>query len=126
MDGSNQSPDRELWERFVSRGDEESFNFLVQRYKLRLFDVASRVLNDSHAAEDVVQRVFVRLLQRKKDLTEITSLESWLYKATLNLSLNVKKSVERRNRRETAEAVSPASATPREAAANARVAKRTR
>lgn len=112
-------PDKELWHDFVLRGREDSFDVLVQRHKLRLFDVAFRVLRDPHAAEDIVQRVFIWLLQRKDELVGIESVQGWLYKATLNLSLRMKTSIQRRKCREKAEQISRVVETPRESAVRA-------
>ncbi len=111
--------DRELLEDFVRKGHEDSFNVLVQHYKLRLFNAAYRVLYDRHAAEDVVQKVFIALLERKNDLTKIESLDAWLYRTTLNISLNIKKGLLRRKQREESAATSSAAENPREAAARA-------
>jgi len=122
MDASDRSAsDKDLWADFVSNGHDDSFNVLVQRYKLKLFDVAFRVLYNRHAAEDAVQGVFIQLLQRKSELLEIESLQSWLYKAVLNSALNMKTSTERRREREKAQQIPSALETPRELAARAEV-----
>ncbi len=115
--------DRELLDDFVKNGHEDSFNVLVQHYKLRLFNVAFRVLQDRFAAEDVVQKVFMTLLERKDELNALESLKSWLYKSTLNISLNVKRSVRRRENREKLAEVFSLPETPREAAARAELRK---
>ena len=124
MERSNQSArDKALLDGFVREGREESFNALVQHYKLRLFNAAFRVLNDEHAAEDVVQKAFIKLLERRNELTEVRSLQSWLYKMALNLSLDMKKSMRRRKDREKAEKASSSPETPREAAFRGEVRK---
>jgi len=115
--------DKELLEDFVKREHEDSFNVLVQDYKLRLFNVAFRVLHDRHAAEDVVQKVFITLLERKSGLTDLESLQSWLYRTTLNLSLNMKKSMRRREDREKVRETYSEAESPREAAARAELRK---
>ncbi|MDP2897187.1 MAG: sigma-70 family RNA polymerase sigma factor [bacterium] len=111
--------DRELLEDFVKRGHEDSFNVLVQDYKLRLFNVAFRVLHDRHAAEDAIQKVFLTLLEQKDQLADVESLQAWLYRTTLNVSLNIKKSRQRREEREKAGEASREGESPREAAAKA-------
>lgn len=120
MERSEQAvSDRELMEDFAREGREESFNLLVQRHKAGLFNVAYRVLYDRHAAEDVVQRVFIRAVERKTELTEVESLRSWLYKTALNLSLKMKQRARSRSDREKAVRVSPSPESPRDAAARA-------
>ena len=107
--------DKELMESFV-RGDEESFDALVQRHKERLFNVAYRVLYDRQAAEDVVQRVFIRLAERRDELADVRSVQAWLYAATLNLSLDLQKTMRRRKEREKAVEDSLRAEGPREVA----------
>jgi RNA polymerase sigma factor (sigma-70 family) len=120
MERSYQSlSDKELLGSFVRNGDEEAFNCLVQRHKLGLFNVAFRVLYDRHAAEDVVQRVFVRLVQRKAELANVRSPEPWLYATTLNLSIDVQRNAGSRRRREKAVGGFPGPETPRDVAMNA-------
>jgi len=111
--------DKELLEDFVKRGHEDSFSVLVHHYKLRLFNVAFHVLNDRYAAEDVVQKVFMRLLERKNELASVESLKSWLYRTALNLSLNMKRSTRRREDREKSDETYPTPESPREGAARA-------
>lgn len=107
--------DKELMDGFV-RGDEESFDALVQRHKERLFNAAYRVLYDPQAAEDVVQRVFIRLAERRDELADVRSVQAWLYAATLNLSLDVQKTMRRRKEREKAVEDSSRTEGPREVA----------
>jgi len=106
---------KELLNGFV-RGDEESFNVLVQRQKLRLFNLAYRVLYDRQSAEDVVQKVLIRLAERKDDLRKVRSVQAWLYAATLNLSLDMQKRMRRRKEREKVAGNSSRPESPREVA----------
>jgi RNA polymerase sigma-70 factor (ECF subfamily) len=124
MEASNPSAsDKELLEDFVLKRHEESFDTLVQRYKAALFNVAYRVLYDRQAAEDVVQRVFLRLFERREELIEVESLRSWLYTTALHLSFDMKKTRRRRRDREKAGAATPTEDTPREAAVKAELGK---
>ncbi|NQT81479.1 RNA polymerase sigma factor, partial [bacterium] len=117
MECSSQSlTDKELLDGFVRNGSEELFSVLVQRHKLALFNIAFRVLYDKHAAEDVVQKVFVKLVRRKDELINVRSPQPWLYATTLNLSLHIQESMQRRKKREDAGERSLRPETPREAA----------
>ncbi|MEI9806947.1 MAG: sigma factor [Bacteroidota bacterium] len=44
-------------------------------------------------AEEIVQDVFLKLWFQRKNLTEIRSLESWLFILTKNLTLNCLKKI---------------------------------
>ena len=107
--------DQELLEDFV-RGDEESFDVLVQRHKLKLFSVAYRVLYHRQAAEDVVQRVFIRLAAQMNNLVKVRSVQAWLYAATLNLALDIQKTMRKRKEREKVAGNSSRPESPREVA----------
>ena len=48
------SPDQELLERFLD-GSESAFEALVRRHGAMVLQVAQRLLNNSHDAEDVFQ-----------------------------------------------------------------------
>lgn len=58
-----------------------------QHYKL-LCNAANKIINDREAAEDVVQEVFVKLWNKRTELTVIQSLKSYLFRATVNTALN--------------------------------------
>ncbi|MDP2899275.1 MAG: sigma-70 family RNA polymerase sigma factor [bacterium] len=117
MERSDQPPDdKELWQDFVLKGREESFHLLVQRHKLGLFNAAYRILYDTHAAEDIVQRVFVAFIERKNELANVGSLQCWLYRATFNQAINMKKLRRRTKDRERVAETPSTPETPRETA----------
>ncbi len=117
MEDSSQSlTDKELWDGFVRDGGEEFLSALLERYKLTLFNIAFRVLYDRYGAEDVVQKVFVKLARRKDELINVGSPQLWLYASTLNMSLDVQESMKRRKKREKAQENSFSTETPRDAA----------
>ncbi|WP_316818568.1 RNA polymerase sigma-70 factor [Pedobacter nyackensis] len=47
-----------------------------------------KIVGDKNIAEDIVEEVFVNLLNSKKEFTEGDNLKAWLYTATRNASLN--------------------------------------
>jgi RNA polymerase sigma-70 factor (ECF subfamily) len=108
--------DKELLDGFLRDGSEEALGTLIQRHKHTLFNIAFRVLYDRDAAEDVVQRVFIKLVRRKNELINIRSPQAWLYATTLNLSLDTQENMQRRKKRENAGERSLRPETPREAA----------
>jgi len=115
--------DRALLDSFIQDGREESFDALLQRYKLKLLNLAFRVLYDRHAAEDVVQNVFIRLVQRKDELINLQSAQSWLYATTVYLSLNMQRTKRRMKKREQAAEGWTCPETPRQAAMRAEARK---
>jgi RNA polymerase sigma-70 factor, ECF subfamily len=53
-----------------------------------LCNAANKILNDKDASEDVVQEVFIKMWAKREDLGLVRSIKSYLYKATVNTSLN--------------------------------------
>jgi RNA polymerase sigma-70 factor (ECF subfamily) len=61
---------------------------LVATYSALLFRVAHSVLRSRAEAEDVVQDVFVRVLERRRMLGEIRDMRVWLIRIAWNLALD--------------------------------------
>lgn len=53
-----------------------------------LCNAANKILNDADTAEDVVQDVFVKFWSKRENMNIIHSVKSYLYRATINTSLN--------------------------------------
>ncbi len=74
--------------------------FLTQHR--RLFKVAYHLTSSRHEAEDVVQDVFVRLHERLAQFHGEAKLSTWLYRMTVNASLDALRRFKRRQKWETA------------------------
>ena len=61
---------------------------LVRDHSSLLYRVALSILRNPAEAEDVVQDVFVRVLERRNQLAEITDLRPWLVRIAWNLALD--------------------------------------
>jgi RNA polymerase sigma-70 factor (ECF subfamily) len=79
--------DNELIELF-QHGDDSAFNHLVLRYQEKVYWVARRFVNDHDAADDVAQEVFCKVYESLKDFRNESSVYTWLYRITVNISLN--------------------------------------
>jgi RNA polymerase sigma-70 factor (ECF subfamily) len=79
--------DPSLIERFLG-GDEQAFNELVRRHRERVYWTARRVVGSHEEADDVVQEVFVRMYRGLAEFRGEANLATWLYRVTMNLSLN--------------------------------------
>lgn len=73
--------------------------FLAQHQ--RLFRIAYHLTVSRHEAEDIVQEVFVRLHERRAQFQGKAQLSTWLYRMTVNASLDVLRRFKRRQKRET-------------------------
>jgi RNA polymerase sigma-70 factor (family 1) len=65
-----------------------AFQLIFDRYRNHIYRVALSFLKTPAAAEEVVQDVFIKLWYHRKNLTEIQSLESWLFVVAKNVTLN--------------------------------------
>ena len=61
---------------------------LVQAYSALLFRVAFSILRSPSEAEDVVQDVFLRVLQKESTLPELRDPRVWLVRIAWNLALD--------------------------------------
>ena len=61
---------------------------LVEAYSSLVFRVAHSVLRSPSEAEDVVQDVFVRVLEHRRTLTGIRDMRVWLVRIAWNLALD--------------------------------------
>ncbi|MCL2641282.1 MAG: sigma-70 family RNA polymerase sigma factor [Phycisphaerales bacterium] len=95
--------DWELLRRWVGGRDEVAFGELVGRHVGMVYGSAVRMLGRTRGAEDVVQAVFLLLVQRAGRMRKtegVVTLAGWLYRVTGYCVRNVRKQEGRRTRRE--------------------------
>src|SRR5258708_5080826 len=61
---------------------------LVEIYSPLLFRVAHSILRSRAEAEDVVQDVFVRILEHRRSLMTVRDMRVWLIRIAWNLALD--------------------------------------
>ena len=76
-----------------SAREEVDLATLVETYSRLLFRVAHSVLRSRAEAEDVVQDVFVRVIERRRSLREIREMQVWLVRIAWNLALDRRRRV---------------------------------
>lgn len=67
---------------------------LVETYSRLLFRVAHSVLRSRAEAEDVVQDVFVRVIERRRSLLTIRDMRVWLVRIAWNLALDRRRRIQ--------------------------------
>lgn len=80
--------DDQFWIENIQKGDEESFEFLFKKYYLPLTRFAWRYVNSKAIAEELVQEIFTKVWEKRKDLDTTGSVRSYLYSSVRNLSIN--------------------------------------
>lgn len=64
------------------RGDATAWPVMVKRYQRLVYAIVTRTGVDEHAAADVFQTVFTRLLQHLPRITEPSRLQAWIVTTT--------------------------------------------
>lgn len=68
----------------LKKNDHDSFQRLFECYSKPLFKFSLSYLKSKEAAEDVVQEVFLKIWDNKKDIRTDTSFQSYLFTIALN------------------------------------------
>lgn len=97
----------------IRQGDARSLQRLIDRYWTPLHAFATRLIGSADAADDVVQRAFIRLWERREAWLPGSDPRLILYTVVRNLALNELESDRARVRRQSQPRASPpAIATP--------------
>lgn len=83
--------DQRLVERCL-KGDQEAFAELVVRYQRPIYHMAFRVLGNAEDAREITQSVFLKVAERLDDYNPRFKFFSWIYRITINASLNLRRS----------------------------------
>ncbi len=74
----NQTSDNELMHN-LSRGDLEAFDQIFSKYSDRLFGFALSYLKSKEDTENLVQDIFIKVWENRKNLKKDSSLKSYLF-----------------------------------------------
>jgi RNA polymerase sigma-70 factor, ECF subfamily len=75
--------------RAFQQGDSTGIKLLVQRYERALYNFALRQVRSPHAAEDIVQEAFVRIVQNAQDFKYEAKFSTWAYTIARNLCIDL-------------------------------------
>jgi RNA polymerase sigma-70 factor, ECF subfamily len=78
--------DKEIVDLFVAIRHEDAFNEIVDRYGEKIFRTALRITRDISAADEVLQEVFVKLVEKLETFHGKSKFSTWLYSITVNAS----------------------------------------
>lgn len=83
----NQPNDKELF-KSVSKSNIKAFEVLFHSYYANLCRFATGFIQDDETAEEIVQDLFVRLWEKRAQLSVDSSVKNYLYKAVKNQCFN--------------------------------------
>jgi RNA polymerase sigma-70 factor (ECF subfamily) len=78
-----------LWKRVCELDDLNSFEALHNIYYSQLCNFVYSFLKERESCEEVVSDVFVAVWQKRRELTEIRNIQSYLYTCSKNLSIDL-------------------------------------
>ena len=80
----------------VQKGNNDGFDILVDRFKLRLFNYLFRMVGNRDDAEEIAQEAFVKAYIHADKYKTIAKFSTWLYTIATNLVRNRMRSKKRR------------------------------
>jgi RNA polymerase sigma-70 factor (ECF subfamily) len=100
-------------------GDARAFDAIVRKYQKPLYHLALRMVRDRDDAMDIVQGVFVKVYQKLDSYDERREFFSWIYRITINESINFSNRARRNEEYQSGESVvlAPTQESVRSAAA---------
>jgi RNA polymerase sigma-70 factor, ECF subfamily len=88
-------PDRILIDKILE-GDQLAFKELVERYQTMVINTCIGFLHDKQDAEDIAQEVFIEVYNSLTNFRKEAKLSTWMYRISVNKSLNFLRSKKRR------------------------------
>ena len=78
--------------------DESAFRELIFLFKDKIFNTAIGILQNEHNAEEITQEVFIEVYRSIKNFKSDSTLSTWIYKITINKSLDFIRKAKRNKR----------------------------
>jgi RNA polymerase sigma-70 factor, ECF subfamily len=72
----------------VAAGDDESFNYLVEKFRRPMVSFMYRMTRNQGIAEELAQEVFLRVYRSRKTYAASAKFTTWLYRIATNLAVN--------------------------------------
>lgn len=83
-------------------GAESAYEALIDRFEQPVFNMISRLMDDSAEAPDVVQEVFLKIFRNIGSFRGESSLKTWIYRIAVNEARNHRRWFSRHRRQEVA------------------------
>lgn len=72
----------------VKTGDDDAFNFLIEKFRRPLISFMYRMTHNSATAEELGQEVFLRIYRSRTSYTANAKFTTWMYRIATNLAVN--------------------------------------
>jgi len=74
-----------------NKGDDASFNLLVERYLKPVYSFVYRYVNDTHNAEDITQEVFLKVWRNLGKFDQKKNFKTWIFTIAKNTAIDLLK-----------------------------------
>jgi len=101
----SEKTDESLVREYVATGSRGAFSELYDRYKDKVFNTAYRIVGDYGGARDVAHDVFLKVYLEAASFRFKASFSSWIYRITVNRSLDEARRARRRRSHASMDAV---------------------
>lgn len=72
----------------VSEGDDQGFNYLIEKYRKPIVHFMFRMVHNQAVAEELAQEVFLRVYRSRQTYRAEARFTTWLYRIATNLGVN--------------------------------------
>ncbi len=72
----------------VSDGDDQGFNYLIEKYRKPIIHFMFRMVHNQAVAEELAQEVFLRVYRSRQTYRAEARFTTWLYRIATNLGVN--------------------------------------
>lgn len=88
----------EMLMQLITKGDKNAFGYLYDRYYEKLVWYAKGFINDCQIAEDIVQEVFIKIIEKPERFEKDKKFSTWVYTVTGNIAKNTIRNQQNQNR----------------------------
>ena len=74
--------------RAAQKGSEEAFAALVEKYRIKMFNLAYSIIRDPDLADDLAQDVFIKAYVSLPKFKHQSGFGTWLYRIAVNASMD--------------------------------------
>ena len=92
--------DQKLASLYVNNRDDYAYNEIVNRFGEKIFRLAMRITKNPESAEEVLQNVFLKLIEKLGTFREESKLSTWIYTVSSNEALMYLKNKNKNNSKE--------------------------
>lgn len=74
--------------RHIAEGDDNAFEYFVEAYNKKIFNISYRLLNNYEDACDITQEIFLKIYRKIHTFKENCSLYTWVYRLSVNTCID--------------------------------------